>query len=435
MTSLSFYNATLVLYLLLQFSAIFSTNALNGFSTKFIHRDSPESPFHDPSISHSDRMVGAIRRSMSRLSHFKSAHNHTNNSNINTKVFPGNGEYLMEFFIGTPPFKQLAIVDTGSDITWTQCMPCDNCFEQDQPIFNSKKSSTFRPQPCGSSACESLDESHTCSRDTKSCVYNLAYGDSSRSTGVLALETYTMGGVSIPNLAYGCSHNSRGSFQPNTAGIIGLGGGPLSLVTQLDKTIDGKFSYCLVPNSLSNVSSTINFGSNARVFGSGVVSTPLVRRRGDTFYYLTLEAISVGHKKIRLFESGEALNGEKGNMIIDSGTTLTILPSQTLKELEHALKSVIHAVPIEDPEQILSLCYKNNKSFKPPTITAHFAGGADVKLLSSNIFVLSGNAACLAMLPNDEIPILGNLAQMNFLIGYDLKLGTISFKPKDCSKE
>jgi hypothetical protein len=34
----------------------------------------------------------------------------------------------------------------------------------------------------------------------------------------------------------------------------------------------------------------------------------------------------------------------------------------------------------------------------------------------------------------DDIPIFGNLAQQNLLVGYDLKQKTVSFKPMDCTK-
>ena len=33
-----------------------------------------------------------------------------------------------------------------------------------------------------------------------------------------------------------------------------------------------------------------------------------------------------------------------------------------------------------------------------------------------------------------NVPIYGNLVQTNFLVGYDLDAGTVSFLPKDCTK-
>ncbi|XP_047326827.1 aspartic proteinase CDR1-like [Impatiens glandulifera] len=440
MANISLYHATLVLYILLQLSATSPTNALRGFTTPFIHRDSPASPFYDPSLSQGDRTTGAIRRSISRLSRFKSALNLLNDDvketeDVNTKIVSGSGEYLMEFYVGTPPFKQLAIADTGSDITWTQCLPCESCFKQNQPIFNSENSSTFRPLTCGSSLCQALEDSSACSGTSGTCKYQLGYGDSSSSLGVLAMETYTIGGTSIPKLVYGCSHNSQGTFRPDASGIVGLGGGSLSLVSQLGKSIAGKFSYCLMSDNKVGVSSNINFGSNAIVSGSDVVTTPMVSKSPSTFYYLTLESISVGGDNNKRIPFKSVNQVEKGNIIIDSGTTLTHLPFNMYQSLADSLKSAINAKPVEDPKLLLNLCYNNEKGFTAPSITAHFAGGADLTLSTSSTFVLNGNLLCLAFRPDDQLAIFGNLSQMNFLIGYDLENRTVSFKPTDCSKQ
>ncbi|KAF5951251.1 hypothetical protein HYC85_009195 [Camellia sinensis] len=66
-----------------------------------------------------------------------------------------------------------------------------------------------------------------------------------------------------------------------------------------------------------------------------------------------------------------------------------------------------------------------------PIITAHFTG-ADVKLNPMNTFIrTSDNIVCLAFAPAN-IAIYGNVAQMNFLVGYDLSKKTVSFKHTDC---
>ncbi|XP_047326831.1 aspartic proteinase CDR1-like [Impatiens glandulifera] len=420
-----------------------STSALRGFTTDFIHRDSPASPLYDPSITQADRTAKAIHRSMTRLSRFKSTLNHLKNhkvkktSNTNSTILPGDGEYLIEFSIGTPPFKQVAIADTGSDVTWTQCQPCDRCYQQDQPVFNSENSSTFRTLTCGSNLCESLGYSDACSGTTGTCEYQLQYGDGSTSTGVLALDTYTLGGTSIPKLVYGCSHDSQGTFEADAAGIVGLGGGPLSLVGQLGSSIAGKFSYCLLSDHSSGESSKINFGSNAIVSGPNVVSTPMVSKSPDTFYYLTLESISVDGNTSIPFKSRKPFAAVEGNIIIDSGTTLTYIPPDMYQNLEDTMKSAIKADPVPDPEGYFSLCYNIDESFTAPTITAHFAGGADLVLPWTSTFYVYENVGCLAFSSSDsdEFNIYGNMSQMDFLIGYDLENRTVSFKPTDCSQE
>ncbi|GAV78152.1 Asp domain-containing protein, partial [Cephalotus follicularis] len=353
---------------------------------------------------------------------------------LQAPIVPGSGEYLLNVSLGTPPVDILAIADTGSDLIWTQCKPCDDCFKQDLPLFDTKSSSTYRDLSCNSNACQSLQGT---SCDGSSCQYLVQYGDQSSSSGNLALETLTLGSttgkpVAVPKTVFGCGHDNGGAFNEKTTGIIGLGGGQVSLISQLSMSINGKFSYCLVPltSTSSNDSSTINFGANAVVSGHGAVSTPYVSKDTATFYYLTLKAISVGTKRIENGDSS-ALPAE-GNIIIDSGTTLTLLPSDFYSKVESAVSDAIDASPIDDPSGQLSLCYEATSNLKVPIITMHFSG-ADVTLKPVNTFVLvSEGVVCFTFIANDQIAIYGNLSQMNFLIGYDTVQNTVSFKPTDC---
>ncbi|KAE8667535.1 Aspartic proteinase CDR1 [Hibiscus syriacus] len=209
----------------------------------------------------------------------------------------------------------------------------------------------------------------------------------------------------------GCGHNNDGTFNEKTSGIIGLGGGEVSLISQLGTSIAGKFSYCLLPISETGNSSRLNFGSSAVVSGPGVVSTPLVKKSPDTFYYITLEAISVGTKRIEF--TGSPTGSGEGNIIIDSGTTLTLLPSEFYSELESAVDSHINSTKVEGPQFT----------------------DTDFELKSLNTSVLvSDKTICFAFSSIQDFAIYGNIAQINFLIGYDTGNQTITFKPTDCSK-
>jgi hypothetical protein len=41
-------------------------------------------------------------------------------------VSPGEGEFLTRFALGTPAQSFTLILDTGSDLVWTQCLPWDH---------------------------------------------------------------------------------------------------------------------------------------------------------------------------------------------------------------------------------------------------------------------------------------------------------------------
>lgn len=408
-----------------------------GFGTVLYHRDSPSSPLYDPTISQTERVRRAVDRSISRANHFRLR---LHPSSVSPKAYlKGDGvEYLMNISIGTPPFPIVAIADTGSDLIWTQCAPCKGCYKQDFPLFTPKKSSTFRKIPCESSACPSSVET-SCTKDN-SCGYETHYGDGSYSYGIISTETITMksttnGDVKLPKTLFGCGFDNQGTFNSDGSGIIGLGGGSESLVSQLKSQINGKFSYCLSPvfNGKSDGVSTMNFGRTAVVSGRGTLKTPLMKSSPDTFYYLNLKGFTVGAKKVRYNEE-YSLSGTEGNIIIDSGTTLVLLTPNIYSEFESAVKNQIKAKPVEDASNVLNLCYKDDESFIPPSITANFEG-ADVKLKPYNTFVkVSDELICLAFASSEDLSIYGNLAQMNFLIGYDTAAGTLSFKPTDCTK-
>ena len=240
--------------------------------------------------------------------------------------------------------------------------------------------------------------------------------------------------VKIPRIFFGCSNNNEGIFDEESSGIIGLGGGPLSLVSQLNKYIGGKFSYCFVPTT-SNVSSKINFGTNGLVSGKGVVSTPLVAKKPSTYYYVTLEGISIGNTTFAYRASSKASASDVVNMIIDSGTTYTFLLPEFHKDLVSALLKTIHAKRVKDPKGVLSPCFRSKGDIDIPIITVLFTG-ADVKLKPINTFArMDDDLVCFTMIPSpDNLAIFGNLAEINFLVLYDLEAKKVSFKHADCTK-
>ncbi|GAV71898.1 Asp domain-containing protein [Cephalotus follicularis] len=357
-------------------------------------------------------------------------------------MFSSDGEYFMAMSIGTPPVKVLAIADTGSDLIWIQCKPCKRCYRQNPALFDPKKSSSYENLPCGSDSCKAIQSpGRSCRQDQNACKYSYSYADQSFSRGNLALEKFTFGStrgppVSLPMMVFGCGHDNGGDFDKFGSGIVGLGGGPLSLVPQLGASINWKFSYCLIPYvnvESSDVTNKITFGANAMVSDANVSTTPLVDKQPSTYYYLTLEAISVGNK--RLAHKGLGSDTEEGNIIIDSGTTLTFIGSHFYEKLVSALEKVIGAKLVSDPRGFLSACFKYHRKIDLPIITFHFTG-ADVELQSYNTFArLEDDFLCLTMIPSKDLGVFGNLAQANFLIGYDLEKRTVSFKQTDCTKQ
>lgn len=413
----------------------------SGFSINLIHHDSQLSPYYSESSTYYDNLRNSLRRSMTRSSNNFKPTLDSCLPTIRSPLTPQGGEYLMKVSVGTPPLDFLLVVDTGRDLTWIQCKPCIKCSKQHAPLFNPKKSSTHRKQPCQSKACQSL-QPPLC--DYKNfCKYEVFNGDHlSYSIGDLSLESFAFESTSgkpviVPNFSFGCGHLNRGRFDELTNGIVGLGNGDLSIVNQLSDTIKGKFSYCMVPLKLRNVSSRISFGKDAHLSGSGVQKTPLFTKDQDNFYYLNLESVSIGDTNLK-FETKNYTNNaydNNGNIIIDSASIATYLPSPFYQKIEDELKRIIPLTPVER-EEVLRLCYKIEEGVerKVPNITFHFTG-ADWELSALNtVLRMHDGKSCLSIAPAASKAIFGNLQQMNFLVGYDLNDKTLSFKKTDCAK-
>ncbi|XP_047331074.1 aspartic proteinase CDR1-like [Impatiens glandulifera] len=426
--------------------SVAKTSKLSGFSMDLIHQDSFESPFYDSSVNQSELVERAIFRSSSRLSHLKSLlklpnndallqlHNNAGKEIYSTEatIMASKGEFLMEFSIGTPPVKQWAIFAIGSNVVWTQCRKCINwfnCFKQTKSIFNLKKSSSYRPILCESLTCEQLGPKINCRGAKTKCKYHLEYEDNTISFGELATETFKLGNTSLPGMVFGCSNNNVGVFQKTSVGIVGLGNGPHSLVSQLQHRngMGGRFSYCLTDKKER---SKVSFGANAILSSEGSISTPLILSVPGDYYFVSLEAISVNNRGFP-FMIGYR---KKGNIMIDSGSTLSFLPKDMYQQLENILKNEIQDTPIPLPTSPhLQLCYKYRDNFEFPTIMFHFSGGADLALQMRNTIFTYGDHMCLAIAPtSDPLALFGNKLQSETMIGFDIDNGRVSFTPNYC---
>ncbi|XP_054816735.1 aspartic proteinase CDR1-like isoform X2 [Prosopis cineraria] len=412
------------LALLLSLSALSSSSKachktlISSFSIDLIHRDSAFSPFYNSSLSHSQVIMKAARRSISRIKHFQGGGD-------GAVLSPNRGDYLMKIFLGTPLVELHAAADTGSDLVWVPCLPCGGCDPQN--AFDPAKSSTFTVLPCDSQPCGSLPR-QSCGNSNQ-----CRYGDQSFTTGDIATETINFGNTfSSPSTVIGCGHDNQ--FEDNT-GIAGLGGGPLSLISQLGDQISHTFSYCLLPFS-SNSTSRLKFGNDVVASNHGdqavaIVSTPLFTKTPTTFYYVNLEAVTVGHNTVHTGQTG-------GNIVIDSGTTLTVLESGFYSELRDAVRQAVGVEPVSNPPDPLDLCFRYDDESAGMVqregleFVLHFTNG-DLKLHRGNMFTIEDDLLCLMVIPSDGMSILGNIAQVNFQVAFDLVGRKVSFAPADCA--
>jgi hypothetical protein len=411
-----------------------------GLRINLVHRDSLLSPFSPGNITSTERLKRAVQRGQERLEKLQMSVVNTDKltdeeRKLVTPVSAGSGEFLMTMAIGKPALSFSAILDTGSDLTWTQCKPCIDCYKQPTRIYDPSLSSTYSRVSCKSSLCLALP-SYSCT-GTK-CEYLYVYGDYSSTQGILSYETFTLSSQSTPHIAFGCGQQNGGSGFSQGGGLVGFGRGPLSFISQLGHSVGNKFSYCLMSVTDSpSKSSPLFVGQTASLSAKTIRSTPILQSSSQpTFYYLSLEGISVGRKLLNIPASTFDLTADgDGGLIIDSGTTVTYLEQTGYDLVKKALISFIN-LPQADGSSIgLDLCYKpqsGSSTPKFPTITFHFKG-ADYHLPKENyIFVDSSGIICLAMLPSLGMSIFGNFQQQNYHILYDNGRNMLSFAPTVC---
>ncbi|XWS69795.1 hypothetical protein CRYUN_Cryun04dG0209400 [Craigia yunnanensis] len=356
-----------------------------------------------------DLAVNAISRSEFRAEDLESP--------IVSGSSQGSGEYFSRVGIGKPPNQVYVVLDTGSDVNWVQCAPCVDCYQQADPIFEPASSSSYSPLTCETPQCKYLDNSEC--RNDGTCLYEVSYGDGSSSFGDFVTETITLGSDSVDNVAIGCGHSNEGLFI-GAGGLLGLGGGALSFSSQVNAS---SFSYCLVDRD-SDSASTLEFDS---ALPPNAITAPLLRNHQlDTFYYLGLTGISVSGELLPITESAFRMD-ESGNggIIIDSGTAVTRLQSDTYNVLRDAFVKGTKNLLSTDSVSLFDTCYdlSRRSSVDVPTVSFHFPDGKVLPLPAKNylIPVDSAGTFCFAFAPtSSSLAIIGNVQQQGTRVGFDL---------------
>ncbi|CAL4958036.1 unnamed protein product [Urochloa decumbens] len=348
-------------------------------------------------------------------------------------VGQGSGEYFSRIGIGSPARQLYMVLDTGSDVTWVQCQPCADCYQQSDPVYDPSLSSSYAAVSCDSPRCRDLDTA-ACRNATGACLYEVAYGDGSYTVGDFATETLTLGeSQPVTNVAIGCGHDNEGLFV-GAAGLLALGGGPLSFPSQISAST---FSYCLVDRD-SPAASTLQFGDGGAE--ASTVSAPLIRSpRTSTFYYVAMTGISVGGEALSIPPSAFAMDAASGSggVIVDSGTAVTRLQAAAYAALRDAFVRGTPSLPRAAGVSLFDTCYdlSDRTSVEVPAVSLRFEGGGALRLPAKNYLIPVDGAGtyCLAFAPtNAAVSIIGNVQQQGIRVGFDTAKGAVGFTPNKC---
>jgi hypothetical protein len=204
--------------------------------------------------------------------------------------------------------------------------------------------------------------------------------------------------VAVDNFTFACAHTALGE----PVGVAGFGRGPLSLPGQLSPQLSGRFSYCLVSHSFRADRlirpSPLILGRSpdaAAETDGGFVYTPLLHNpKHPYFYSVALEAVSVGATRIQARpELARVDRAGNGGMVVDSGTTFTMLPNETYARVAEAFARAMAAAGFARAERAeeqtgLTPCYHYAASDRGvPPLALHFRGNATVALPRRNYFM------------------------------------------------
>ncbi|XP_073359940.1 aspartyl protease family protein At5g10770-like [Aegilops tauschii subsp. strangulata] len=344
------------------------------------------------------------------------------------------GKYVVTLGLGTPAVEQVLLMDTGSDLSWVQCAPCNStdCYPQKDPLFDPRKSSTYAPIPCGSNVCKSLQSNHLnngCSMNgngTQSqCGYRVEYGGGLKTRGVYSNEALTLApGEVVKDFHFGCAYKQRGA-DDKSDGLLGLGGAPQSLPVQTSALYGGSFSYCLPPVSSGTGFLALGAPSNTSDFSF----TPMTDFMDDgTSYLVKLTGISVGGKQLRIprkvFEGG---------LIVDCGNIISHLPSTPYAKLRSAFRAAMAAYPLI-PSDDDDTCYNftGYSDVTVPKVALTFTGGVTVDLDVPNGVLLDGCLAFTESGSDGYVGFLGNVQMRTLEMLYDARGGGLGFRAGAC---
>lgn len=404
-------------------------------------------------------------------------------------TFP-NGIYYVQLGLGTPPQQFNLDIDTGSNLLWVNCLPCNPCTLsktlQTNPPFDSSKSSSVELLQCADRACQSPDVTvriRNCKNSSSSsssangsvpagsllgegegCEYSVAYGDGSGTSGrllsdVLHLPVAGSNRVARIRTAFGCGNSQQGNFYDGLGwtyyqaldGLIGLGRGALSLLTAVGEykqffPIRQVVSHCLGADG----------GGGWMTVGDMPIPTSMAFTQlfpDHTFYRVSLLKLFLGGQEVAVSPLQYG-NASIGNAMFDSATTYTIMPHLFVAPMFHLIQRAVglprHPFSIGKAG---SLCFAASEDISASTIRHRFPA-LNLQFQGRGVFmnipahkytfitidagieivctqVVSGSDTVKA--PNGLAFIFGALWMRDFLVVHDQEEGRVGWASMKCT--
>ena len=170
------------------------------------------------------------------------------------------------------------------------------------------------------------------------------------------------------------------------------------------------------------------------------------------FYSVGLEGVSIGKTKIPAPASLRRVDRRgNGGMVVDSGTTFTMLPLKfyetVVTEFDRRVGPVLkRANPVEEKTGLHPCYYMDSGSKNVPQLLLHFGGNSSVVMPRRNYFYefvddekVKRKVGCVMLMNGGDegesgpAGILGNYFQQGFEVVYDLEKKRVGFAKRKCA--
>ena len=339
--------------------------------------------------------------------------------------------YVVRARLGTPAQQLLLAVDTSNDAAWIPCAGCTGC--PTSTPFNPAASTSYRPVPCGSPLCAQAPNA-ACPPNSRACGFSLTYADSSL-VAALSQDSLAVAGDVVKAYTFGCLQRATGTAAP-PQGLLGLGRGPLSFLSQTKGMYEATFSYCLPSFKSLNFSGTLRLGRKGQP--QRIKTTPLLANpHRSSLYYVNMTGIRVGRKVVPIPAAALAFDPATGaGTVLDSGTMFTRLVAPAYVAVRDEVRRRVGG-PVSSLGGF-DTCF-SDPAVKWPAVTLLF-DGMQVTLPEENVVIHStyGTTSCLAMAAapdgvNTVLNVIASMQQQNHRVLFDVPNGRVGFARERCT--
>ncbi|OAQ27131.1 acid protease [Linnemannia elongata AG-77] len=236
-----------------------------------------------------------------------------------------NRDYIGTITLGTPPQNFTMVFDTGSSDMWVPAQACVTPVCLTLIRYNSTASTTYRAE---------------------NKPFDVKYGDGSHVSGVTAIDSVTLSGTKIANQSFGLAAVDDSTIaKKGVEGVIGLGFGAVANIKGYSTLVETLISRKNLTQPIVSMwmgrqrMGGATEGSGGAVIFGGVDTTKYV---GNFTWAPIIDKSSWKIKFDGVSIAGKSL-GLSGNALIDSGTSLIIVPSKVASIFHEYIPGAIEA--------------------------------------------------------------------------------------------